>query len=288
MKNTQPVNPRKSDIRRNKTNIQPLAIAAEISGYCDIGMKREALRLARKVFKKRRISPEEFFEAIRAIGVHSDFQRFKPQIEAAYGRQSRRFKSWARAGLLYVYATLRDWETAAQFVSVLRASSAGEMFFSMEVLLALDKLEDAEHLAAKCQQAFRFMKDPSDQTFLIETLAPFLARTHRWDEAIAIWQQAPLDQPFRRDALSGIVKIHLARAWEAIERGLHLLSELRQKPNIKDSIALPNNDVGLTHGAERQLLKFKRGIKKLLPEKARKELGVINVTTDDETLTLGQ
>jgi tetratricopeptide (TPR) repeat protein len=274
MKEKQPANPKKSEARRNRMNIQPLALAAEISGYCDIGMKREALRLARKVFAKRRISPEEFFEAIRAIGVHSDFQRLKPQIEAAYDRQSRRFKSWARAGMLYMYATLGDWETAAQFVSVQHASSAGEMFFSMEVLLALDKLEDAEHLAAKCQKAFRFMKDPSDQSFLIETLAPFLARTHRWDEAIAIWQQAPLDQPFRRDALSGIVKIHLGHAWEAAERGLQLLSELRQKPSIEDSITLPNNDVGLTRSAETQLLKFKRGIEKLLPEEARKELGV--------------
>src|SRR5438046_5279106 len=128
--------------------MQPLAIVAEISGYCDIGMKREALRLARAVFAKRRISPEEFFEAIRAIGVDSDCRRFKPQIEAAYGRQSRRFKSWARAGMLYTYVTLEDWESAAQFVSVQNVSSAGEMFFSMEVLLALDKLEDAEHLAA--------------------------------------------------------------------------------------------------------------------------------------------
>ena len=274
MKNKQPVNPRKSDVRRNRTNIQPLALAGEISGYCDIGMKREALRLARKVFEKRRISPEEFFEAIRAIGVHSDFKRLKPQIEAACGRQPRRFKNWARAGMLYLYATLGDWEAAAQFVSVQHASSAGEMFFSMEVLLALDKLEDAEHLAAKCQKAFRLAKDPSDKSFSIETLAPFLARTHRWDEAIAIWQQAALDQPFRRDALSGIVKIHLGHACEAAERGLQLLSELRQKPNIEDSITLPNNDVGLTRSAETQLLKLKRGIEKLLSEKVRKELGV--------------
>ena len=274
MKNTQPVNPRKSDIRRNRTNIQPLAIAAEISGYCDIGMKREALRLARKVFKKRRISPEEFFEAIRAIGVHSDFQRFKPQIEAAYGRQSRRFKSWARAGMLYMYATLRDWETAAQFVSVPRAASAGEMFFSMEVLLASEKLEDAEQLAAKCQTAFRLAKDPSDKSFLIETLAPFFARTHRWDEAIATWQQAPLDQPFRRDALSGIVKIHLGRALEAIESGLRLLAQLKKQANNESSLCLTGNDLALTAQAEKELLKFKRGIEKVLTGKARKELGM--------------
>jgi tetratricopeptide (TPR) repeat protein len=155
---------------------------------------------------------------------------------------------------------------------VQHASSAGEMFFSMEVLLALDKLEDAEHLAAKCQKAFRLAKDPSDQSFLIETLAPFLARTRRWDEAIAIWQRAPLDQPFRRDALSGIVRILLGRAWEAIGNGLKALSELKRNPEL--SLCAPKNDLGLTCDAERELLKFKRGIETLLPEKARKELGI--------------
>jgi hypothetical protein len=274
MKNKQSVNPRKSDVQRNRTNIQPLVLAAEISGYCDIGMKREALRLARKVFEKRRISPEEFFEAIRAVGVHSDFQRLKPQIEAAYDRQSRRFKSWARPGMLYMYAALGDWETAAQFVSVQHASSAGEMFFSMEVLLALDKLEDAEHLAAKCQKAFRLAKDPSDQSFLIEALAPFLARTHRWDEAIAIWQQAPLDQPFRRNALCGIVGIHLGQALESVQIGLRTLAELKEQPNRELSLALPGNDESLTRKDEKELLRFRRGINKLLPEKARKRLGI--------------
>ena len=46
----------------------------------------------------------------------------------------------------------------------------------------------------------------------------------------------PLEQPFRRNALSGIVKAHLALALESAKRGLQLL---------------PNNDEKMTVQAER-------------------------------------
>jgi len=59
-----------------------------------------------------------------------------------------------------------------------------------------------------------------EQSLLIEALASFFARTHEWDKAIAMWQDAPMDEPLRRNALEGIVQIHLVRAFEAVERGL--------------------------------------------------------------------
>ena len=84
----------------------------------------------------------------------------------------------------------------------------------------------------------------------------------------------PLEQPFRRDALSGIVKIHLARALRAIYRGLQALSELKKKADNENQLSLPGNDLALTARAEKELLKFKRGIERLLPAKARKNLGI--------------
>jgi len=38
---------------------------------------------------------------------------------------------------------------------------------------------------------------------------------------------------------------------------------------------VPGNDLALTRDAEKELVKFKRRIEKLPPEKARKELGVL-------------
>ena len=142
----------------------------------------------------------------------------------------------------------------------------------MEVLLELDKLQDAEALAVRCRKALSFATNGFEQSLLLDTLGRFFARTHKWDYAIAAWQHAPLDEPFRRDALSGIVKLHLAGTCEAIESGLKALAELKQNPEL--SLCLPENDFNLTLEAERELLKFKRGIEKLLPERARKRLGI--------------
>jgi len=55
-----------------------------------------------------------------------------------------------------------------------------------------------------------------------------------------------------------------------------VLSELKEHPNNENELCLPNNDLGMTLHAEKELLKFKRGIEKVLPEQARKELGMIS------------
>jgi hypothetical protein len=165
------------------------------------------------------------------------------KLKAAYNRQSRKFKRKVRSDMLWMYASLGDWENARKFVSTRDAWSAADMFWTMDVLLALDLLDNAKH---------------------------------DWETAIEMWQQAPLDEPLRRNALSGIVQIHLARAFEAIESGLNALAELKRNPEL--SLCLPGNDLRMTEEAEKELLKFKRGIDKLLPERARKELGIIKAS----------
>src|SRR5438876_11465183 len=105
MKQNEPANPRSLRIGRSAALFHGSAIAAEISGYVDIGMKKEALRLTRKLLEKRRILPDEFSEALRTIGVYASFKTFKqwkPKFQAAYKRQSRKFKRKVRSDMLGV------------------------------------------------------------------------------------------------------------------------------------------------------------------------------------------
>jgi len=236
-------------------------------------MKKEALRAVHTVLAKRRIRPEEFAEAHRAIGVFSDFEKWKPTLESAYNRQSRRFKQKVRPYMVELYGSLGEWETALQFLSVQEPSSATEMYFGMEALLELDNLQDAKTLAIG-SKAFESATDTFEQSLLLTALARYYSRIRRWYDATNAWEHMPLEQPFRRDALSGIVKIHLARALRAIDRGLQALSELKENPDRENQLSLPGNDLALTARAEKELLKFKRGIEKLLPEDERKEFGM--------------
>jgi tetratricopeptide (TPR) repeat protein len=277
MNQSEPVNPRSLRTGRSAALFHGSAIAAEISGYVDIGMKKDALRLVHKVLAKQRISPEEFSEALRTIEMHSsskNLNKWKSKLEAVYTRQSRKFKRKVRSDMLALHAEREEWQTALQFVSVRKLTCVGDVLFGMQVLLELGKLDDAKALATRCGRLLRAAQDRFHQAVILTALGDFFSQTHQWDDAIATWERMPLEQPFRQNALSGIVQIHLARAFESAERGLQLLSELKEHPNNENELCLPNNDLGMTRHAEKELLKFKRGIEKLLPEKTRKELGI--------------
>src|SRR6266700_3168604 len=277
MRQSKPANPRSLRTGRSAALFHGSAIAAEISGYVDIGMKKEALRLTRKLLEKRRILPDEFSEALWTIGVYASFKSFKkwkPKFEAAYERQSRKFKRKTRPLMVEIYGSMGEWESAIQFLSVRKPSSAGEAFFGMEALLELDNLQDAKVLAARCKRALSCATSRFEQSVLLTGLGEYYSRIQRWDDALAAWEHMPLEQPFRRDALNGIVKIHLARALRAIDRGLKALSELKDNPDSENQLSLPGNDLALTAQAEKELLRFKRGIEKVLPEDTQKQLGI--------------
>ena len=277
MKQNEPPIPRNLRNERNAISVYGSTTAAEICGYADIGMKDEALRAVRALLEKRRILPEEFSEAVRTMGIYlscKTWKAWKPKIDTAYNRQSGMFKRKVRADMLSIYASFGEWETALPFIELRALPTYADALFGIEVLLELDKLEEAEVLASRCWKALRRTPDRFQQAMMLTALGAFFSRTRGWSDAIEAWEAMPLEQPFRRDALSGIVKIHLARAFEAVQRGLQWVAELKKNPNNDNELTLPGNELALTAQAEKELLKFKRGIEKLLPDKARKELGI--------------
>ena len=240
MKQNEPANPRIMCSERTAGCVYDSSVAAEISGYADIGMKKEALRAVGEVLAKRHILPEEFGEALRTIGIHgSSFKKWKPKLEAAYNRQSRKFKRNVRSEMLDMYVCLKGWKTALQFVSIQRPAGVTDFLFGMDVLLELGKLEAAEVLATRCRKALRSATDRFQQSVLLTALGEFYSRIQRWDDALTVWEHMPLEQPFRHNALSGIVKIHLARALRAIDRGLKALSELKENPDSENQLSCP-------------------------------------------------
>src|SRR5437867_11913284 len=196
MEQSEPVNPRVMSSERTAGCVYDSTVAAEISGYVDIGMKGEALRLTRKLLEKRRILPDEFSEALRTIGVYASFKTFKqwkPKFQAAYKRQSRQFKRKVRSDMLSMYVSLHEWKTALQFVSIQRPSSASDFLFGMDVLLELGKVEEAHELAMRCRKALRFVRSEFEQSLLSCALGQFFAHTHQWEYALAAWHATPPD-----------------------------------------------------------------------------------------------
>jgi hypothetical protein len=86
MNRDEPANPEVAQPDRTNRQFESSPLAAELAGYCDLGMRRQALHLMRTILKKRQILPDEFSEVARGIGVIADFKSWKPSIEAAYNR----------------------------------------------------------------------------------------------------------------------------------------------------------------------------------------------------------
>jgi hypothetical protein len=277
MKQREAMNPGNFRSERSAAFIQQSAIAAEISGYVDIGMKKEALQLTRKVLEKRRIIPDEFSAALRTVGVYASFKSFKnwkPKFEAAYNRQSKKFQREARSDMLGMYVSLKEWETALKFVSVSSPSSASDFFFGMVILLQLGKLPQAEQLAARYTKVLRLLRSDFDKSLFCCALGQFFAHKRRWDCALNVLQQAPLDPSVARNLLTGIVEIHLAQALDAVDGGIRLIGLWKQQHDSDLDLCLPGLETDLAVDAEKELRKFKRGIERLLPETTWKQLGI--------------
>src|SRR5437762_12341230 len=104
-------------------------------------MKKEALRAVRTVLAKRRIRPEEFAEAHRAIGVFSNFDKWKCKLEDTYNRQSRRFKRAMRPYMVELYGSLGAWEATMQCLSACEPCTATARYFRRESVLERDTLQ---------------------------------------------------------------------------------------------------------------------------------------------------
>jgi hypothetical protein len=264
-----------AEIQPNDFPANVSKLALELSGYVDAGMKYMALDMAGEILQNERISPFEFREVIRAIGVYADeIDEWTLQIESAYRQQSAKFRDCVRESMLDFYCSIKDWEKAARFIRLRTLNEPPDLFFAMRVLLQLDQLDRAERILVKCHSFQAKPMSSFHQHCLIEACASYYARIGEWEHAIHLWRIAPKEEAWARDALINIVEMYAARAlWEA-NKGLAVLKEARKEVDLEMEITLPGNDDSMDDDWERDLLKLKEALEDILPEERRKELGL--------------
>ena len=261
------------------TTGQTNAIVEELYGYSDIGMKSAGLKLVRKILAKQLIEPVEFTATINTIGMYgssADLRKWAEAVEAAYARQTPKTKKAINGDMLRYYQAVGNSESAVRFVTTQELKDTANALFIMELFLETNRMKEAKQFSRRCAKALVCEDDRFHASVLIEALAIYYARIREWDNALYFWERAPLEEPFRENATSGIVEIHLARALDATTQGLESLAELKKHSDPEDALSLPGNDDGMTLDAEKALQRYKRGIETLLHIKRRRELGLLN------------
>jgi hypothetical protein len=249
-------------------------LAVELSGYVDCGMKDLALKLSGEILDNERISPSEFIGVIRALGVCSDMEEWTARIEAAYRRQSAKFRDMVRESMVAFYNCTKDWKKAARFIRLRTLHDPHDLVFAMGVLLELDQLDKAKHVFVKC---YRLLDEPMPsfgQYLLLEACASYFTRIGEWEQAIHLWRFAPLQDAFARRALVDIAEMYAARALMEARKGLAVLKETRKQLDPENEIVLPGNDDSMNDDWEKELLKLSGALEEIVPQERWKELGI--------------
>jgi hypothetical protein len=146
-----------------------------------------------------------------------------------------------------------------------------ELFSTMDILLALDRLSDAETVARKCEAALAQTGNAFDRSLLVEALASYYARGGDWPRAFEFWRNVPRAEVFAKDAAVGMVQLCIVSALNIIRDELKTARELDLTGETE--ISLPGNEKGLRQDTEKELLQLKQALEKIVPKRRRKELG---------------
>ena len=235
-------------------------------GLSEINMHQDALELAKQILAEEELDAIAFNAALSVILVGSgDLKKLRNLVQAAYDRLPRKDQEKVRHQMLGYFCSIKDMKSAMSFAS--NPKNSAELFMAMDVCLANDRLDEAEKLFFRGKNKMQGAMNDFNWSMLFTAMAHYCERTGNLDEAEHYWLQASeLDEPLLRDALTGLVKIQIVRAWKHLQRGLGQIEKF--KPNIDDSTALtlPGNHDKLLTDARKELEAYREALEIIVPK----------------------
>jgi hypothetical protein len=241
--------------------------AAELDGFIGLGMKTEAFRLARQHLKGETINPAIFTEALNAILTLADaIKPWRLLVETAYQKLSQRGKRQVRFMMLSFYCSLDDDEAAYRFIPrrFVGPIWPAELMFAIDILLALDRVEEAKPLVRKAINTVDALPNPEGRAMLTNCIASYLSETHQWEPAIHLWEGLQHDHLMAESAIFGLIELHLQRALQTIRDARQTLARLRTNPDPNLETILPGNDASRWRKAESQLDRIEQRVLRAL------------------------
>lgn len=233
---------------------------SELDGFIDLGLKKEALALARSHLK-RRPKPDLFFACLNAILTLADnAPRWRGLVEAAYADLSLRGRRKVRFLMLSFYYSMGDYEAAYAFIPRRFGGAVGpvDVSFAVETLLSLGKMDEAGHVVCRAVKMVPSMEDPDGRAMLMNCIVTYLSEVGEWDRAIPFWETLQDDRLMAESAIFGLIGAHLRRAVKAIASGRAALERLRKDPDPHLETCIPGNDARRWRRAEKTLKRVER------------------------------
>lgn len=256
-------------------NIDVTLQREELEGCLQLGLEREALRLAGRILRCDDINATTFDSAVNALLICEDrLGRWLGRVESALAALSRRDQRKSGKAMFNFYVSLNRWTDAARFLPR-RPATAEELLFSMWTLLNLRRMEEAEPLYRASVRKFKQVEAEVEQSCLLEAMGCYWAQNRDWGAAEYACERGADCWPFAPQAWQRLVKIQAARGWQMATELSALVgqecSELK-KDGLPTSCTPPTADELSEHKAllDRQAAR----LAKVVPTKERWQFGL--------------
>jgi tetratricopeptide (TPR) repeat protein len=249
----------------------------ELNGFSEMGMQEDVLKSARALFKLRPMHPAVLSEALSAILIHADqLPRWRAAVEKAYAGMSARLRKFVRSEMLGFYVSVRDWNKASQFIPA-RPRAAQDLLFTMWTLLNLRRMDEARAIERKSIKLLLKSEDRFETSMLLDALADYYAQTGHWAEAEVCWQLSPPEEPFFDTAACRLVQLQAMQGMRNANLGLSTLAGLEALPD-EHALMLPGNQRERFEEIHKELTRYEKALKRVVPEKEFWEFGVTTRT----------
>ncbi len=273
MKQNSENNPRETGI-----NPQATENRSEMEGLIGLGMKRDALKLARHHLKNDSMNARMLDDALNAILTLADKTRpWAKAIETAYERLPKRERAAVRFLMMAFRNACHDHEGVLRLMPKRFAGEFAfrELIYTFEAAFELNDTELMEKLADRLPRAVSEADHPLTQSKLFLCLAEYLARKGSWGDALAALQEAQTNETFSRDAVAAIVEIHVACALAALRQGFELIDQFKQNFDPVAETIVPGNDNAIQEQAAKKFRRLQKTLEKIVPEKRQRALGLL-------------
>ena len=235
----------------------------ELQGYLELGMERECLRLARKLLKRRTVTPQTFIEVLKAVLVQAnDLRRWRPLVEAVHSRYSEKQKHLVRKALFHFYVALGEFGVAFLYMP-LKPREADDLLFCMWTLLHLRYMDACDGIAERIKRIWKNPQSEFEISCVLEAIGSYAAQNGWFEVAQSVWEQGKGYEWFEANAWEGLIHLQVAKAHRYTDDARQRMAA--RKPDYDPT--LPRNEERLKLTSLKEFGRIKQSLNRVFPEK---------------------
>lgn len=252
-------------------------VLTELEGYRGLGMKREALRLTRRILRQPTVTAVQFAAALNTLlTMEHRLKHWRRSVEETYTRLSPQGQRRVRFWMLSFHFSSHDYPAAARLIPKRFREPYGlvELAFAWDIWAELgDEKSSARHYKRIAAGA-AYADDPFMRGSLLASLGDYCLRKGQWRRATECYRKIPVESAHAHQAALGPLMALAGEFLAACGEATETLSRFQRHYDPDLGSSLTNELSAEYRKAGHEISALNSGLRRLLGKKRLKELAV--------------